>query len=113
MKILIDQNISHRLIPHIKSTFPGISHVRDLGMITSSDYNIFMFAREENFDAILTLDEDFNNLSIIHGTPPKIIWLRIGNCSTTTVAEILLQNKLTIADLHNDMEVECLEIFNP
>ena len=112
MKILIDQNISHRLIPHVQSTFSGIAHVRDIGMMTSSDYNIFMFASEHKFDAILTLEEDFNNLSILHGPPPKIIWLRIGNCSTTVVAEILLRNRSTIAELFNDEEADSLEIFN-
>jgi predicted nuclease of predicted toxin-antitoxin system len=83
MKLLIDQNISHRLKAKIVSAFPDAFHVKDLGLTDFPDYDIFKTARREYFDAVLTLDEDFHNLVLEHGTPPKIIWLRLGNCSTT------------------------------
>ncbi len=62
MKLLIDQNISHRLKARIALAFPETFHVKDLGLTNLPDSVIFDFARQEQFDAVLTLDEDFHNL---------------------------------------------------
>lgn len=112
MKILVDQNISFRLLPHIESVFPDTSHVRDLGLTDFDDFKIFQYAREHQFDAILTLDEDFNNIQLEHGTPPKIIWLRVGNCSTAVLAAVILKNAQLILNFQQDNALECLEIFS-
>ncbi len=76
MKILVDQNISHRLLPLIRSEFPACFHVRELGLTDFADHKIFQYARENNFDIIFTLDEDFNNLQVQHSIPPKVVWFR-------------------------------------
>lgn len=111
MKILIDQNISFRLIPRIQDSFPEISHVRDFGLLNFNDFKIFMFAREHRFSAILTLDEDFYNIQLEHGTPPKVIWVRTGNCSTASLASVLLQNLDLIQSFLEDAGLDCLELF--
>lgn len=49
MKILIDQSISHRLLPRIQSAFPNVFHVRDLGLMDYADFSIFQYAREHDF----------------------------------------------------------------
>ena len=61
MKILIDQNISFRLINWIEGAFPNVLHVKSLGLTDTDDYKIFKYARRNNFDAILT-----NTLVIYH-----------------------------------------------
>ena len=61
MKILIDQNISFRIINRIEGAFPNVLHVKSLGLIDTDDYKIFIYARRNNFDAILT-----NTLVIYH-----------------------------------------------
>jgi len=38
---------------------------------------------------IVTKDEDFHRLSVLHGPPPKVIWIRLGNCSTDDVIRLL------------------------
>ena len=43
MKILVDQNISHRIIPKLKIFFNEISHVKEFGLIYASDLEIFKF----------------------------------------------------------------------
>lgn len=111
MKILVDQNISFRLIPRIIEVFPNTAHVKDFGLIDFNDFRIFQYARQSLFDAILTLDEDFYNIQLEHGTPPKVIWMRLGNCSTAALATAILQNTDTIQSfLHND-QLDCLELF--
>ncbi|MDX2135577.1 MAG: DUF5615 family PIN-like protein [Saprospiraceae bacterium] len=76
MKVLIDQNISFRIIPLIQQAFPEIQHVRDLNLINYPDFQVFQFARLNGYGTILTLDEDFYNIQLEHGTPPKVIWIR-------------------------------------
>lgn len=111
MKILIDQNISFRLLPYLQSEFPEITHVKNVDLMDSSDYKIFKYAQQNEFLSILTLDEDFNNLQLEHGTPPKIIWLRVGNCSTKVLAGIILSKVEIIKNFLSTNETDCLEIF--
>lgn len=92
MKLLIDQNISHRLKARINSAFTEIFHVKELGLTDASDVVIFETARRDNFNAVLTLDEDFHNLVMEHGIPPKILWLRLGNCAISVQAKAILEN---------------------
>lgn len=73
MKVLIDQNISYRIVPRIAHVFTELVHVRALDWIDWNDYDIFMNARLRGFKAIITLDEDFNILLLEHGEPPKVI----------------------------------------
>ena len=70
-----------------------------------------MHARREGFEAIVTLDEDFSPLQLEHNAPPKIIWLRTGNCSTAILAQIILDNAGLIRQFLNDETFDCLEIF--
>jgi predicted nuclease of predicted toxin-antitoxin system len=112
MKILIDQNISFRIVARIQQAFPNIAHVKSLNLIDENDYKIFKFARQNGFDAILTLDEDFYNILLEYNPPPKVIWLRIGNCSTAHLAQIILNNQTDIQTFLNDTTHDCLEIFN-
>jgi predicted nuclease of predicted toxin-antitoxin system len=111
MKLLIDQNISHRLKARITSAFPNISHVKDLGLTDFPDSAIFETARRDNFDAILTLDEDFHNLVLERGIPPKIVWLRLGNCSVTFQAKAILDNAAVIEAFLSTEAHDVLEIF--
>jgi predicted nuclease of predicted toxin-antitoxin system len=111
MKVVIDQNISQRIVPKIEHLFENTAHVRTLGWTDASDIQIFREARTAGFDAILTLDEDFENIILENSPPPKILWLRIRNCSTQHLAEII-KNKIELIDKFlNDSELDCLEIY--
>jgi predicted nuclease of predicted toxin-antitoxin system len=109
--ILIDQNISFRVISRINATFPDVEHVKSLNLMDTNDYDIFMFARRNTIEAVITLDEDFNLLVMEHNPPPKIIWLRIGNASTAVQAETLLRNAAVIRHFLTDSQTDCLEIY--
>lgn len=111
MKVLLDQNISFRLIPLIQIEYFEISHIFDLGWVDWNDFEIFKNAKSQQFDLIITLDEDFNNIILEHKTPPKIIWLKIGNCKTSKIASILNSNYETIKEFVADINLDCLEIY--
>lgn len=112
MKLLFDENLSHRLAAILHDVYPGSCHVRDCGLRGDSDARIWQFALENGF-AIVSKDSDFSQRSRLMGNPPKVIWLRIGNC-TTVRAEMVLRN--TSARIHAFLvsdEESCLVLVHP
>lgn len=84
MKLLFDQNMSPRLVRCLADTFPGSSHVQLVNLDRASDDHVWEYARLNGF-MIVTKDEDFNDLSVMRGSPPKVLWLQLGNCTTAQV----------------------------
>ena len=112
MKLLFDQNISFRLVKKIADLYSDAKHVKGLGIENKSDPEIWSFAKRHGF-TIVTFNEDFYELSIVQGSPPKIIWLRTGNTSTGDLEVILIKNHdLIDAFMSNEnyKELSCLEI---
>ncbi|MEQ9552279.1 MAG: DUF5615 family PIN-like protein [Coleofasciculus sp. G2-EDA-02] len=60
---------------------------------------------------IVTKDADFSELSILLGTPPKVIWIRRGNCSTNDMEKLLRDNYSDINAFSNDLNVGVLTLF--
>lgn len=75
MKLLFDQNISHRLVIAIQDILPDSKQVRELGLENKSDKFIWEYSKKNSY-SIVTFDSDFYEFSLIWGHPPKIIWLR-------------------------------------
>jgi predicted nuclease of predicted toxin-antitoxin system len=109
VKLLLDQNISHRLVKSIEQSFPGTQQIRKLGLENSSDKAIWEFAKREGF-VIVTFDSDFYDLSLLHGHPPKLIWIRSGNLTTTNLEQILKRKQDQIESFISDNQLSCLEI---
>jgi predicted nuclease of predicted toxin-antitoxin system len=88
VKLLLDQNLSFRLINYLDRRFPGSEHVRTTGLDRATDLEVWQYARQNGF-VILSKDGDFHHLCLLHGAPPKVVWLRAGNTSTETIMKIL------------------------
>lgn len=88
MKLLFDQNLSPQLVKHLADLYPDSQHVFFIGLDQSDDRALWDFANQNNF-TVVTRDSDFSALSVLRGFPPKVIWLRRGNCSTQQIEEIL------------------------
>lgn len=88
MKLLFDANLSHLLISSLTDLFPGSVHVREIGLERADDAIIWKYAQEHGF-GIISKDSDFRQLSFLHGSPPKLIWIRRANCTTAAIEEIL------------------------
>lgn len=84
MPLLFDQNLSF----HITKAFPGSIHVRNLKLERADDEVIWKYAKRTGY-TIVSKDGDFHQRSLLYGQPPKVIWIRRGNCSTQNVIEIL------------------------
>lgn len=88
MKFLLDQNLPRSLLSLFEPLFPGSRHVRDLGWERLSDETLWTRARAQGY-AILSKDLDFLELATLHGTPPRVVLVRGGNMSTTTLRVLL------------------------
>ena len=88
MKLLFDHNLSPRLINRLANLFPDSTHVYTLGMDQEDDLNIWKHALSNDF-TIVTRDSDYNELLVLRGFPPKVIWIRRGNCSTNEIETML------------------------
>jgi len=115
MKILLDKNISFRAAKRLREVWPETHQVRELGLENKSDMEIWGFAKTHGY-TILTFDSDFLDISNLHGSPPKIIWLRFGNRSTQELTEILILRSSIIESFVNTSSLEgysCLEMEEP
>lgn len=88
MKLLFDQNLSHRLIQALQREYPESRHVRDVGLSAVSDEAVWHYAAQHGF-TIVTKDADFHQRSFLFGAPPKVVWVRCGNASTSTIEQLL------------------------
>jgi len=88
MKLLFDQNLSSRLVDMLQGLFPGSTHVRTVGLGSADDRTVWEYAARHGL-AIVSKDSDFQQRSMVFDHPPKVIWVRLGNCTTQDVANLL------------------------
>jgi predicted nuclease of predicted toxin-antitoxin system len=91
VRLLFDQNLSRHLVGHLRDVFPESEHVTALGLDAATDQEIWRYAGEHGH-LIVSKDSDFRQLAFLHGPPPKAIWLRVGNASTATILQVLLDH---------------------
>jgi len=109
LKLLFDQNLSYRLVAALQDFFPDSAHVRLLGMEHSDDETIWQHAKDNGF-VIVTQDSDFNERSLLFGYPPKVIWLKSGNTSTSNILDLLRRHHADILSFEADPKSGCLEL---
>lgn len=95
MKLLFDQNLSPRLADGLSDVFPGSVHVRDAGLARATDSAIWSYAQDHDL-TIVSKDSDFHQVSFLRGPPPKVIWIRRGNCTTADIEGLLRTQRTEI-----------------
>ena len=101
MRLLFDQNLSHRLAAHLAAEFPGSAHVRDAALATAPDSDVWAYAATNGF-MLVSKDVDFQQRALLYGHPPKVIWVRSGNGPTAAVATLLRSRIAEIAAFEAD-----------
>lgn len=89
MKLLLDENLSRRLVPLLQRQFPGSSQVALLGLERSSDAQLCDYAAHHGF-VICSKDDDFHRLVAARDYRPRLIHLALGNASNERVLAALL-----------------------
>ncbi|CAN5544350.1 DUF5615 family PIN-like protein [soil metagenome] len=87
-RLLLDENLSPKLVRWLGTTFPDARHISEFGLTGGSDESIWQVAATEGF-TIVSKDSDFYYRSLVRGTPPRVIWLRVGNRGTAAIAALL------------------------
>lgn len=113
MKLLLDQNISCRVVRKLSESYSVVETVRDHGLYEKDDRPIWEYSRKNGY-TIVTFDEDLYNLATLYGPPPKTIWFRTGNLTNDEVAELLIRYESNINLFVNNEFFEkdgCLAIY--
>ena len=109
MRLLFDENLSPRLPAILADLFPDSRHVRDAGLKSADDEGVWVYAIREAL-IIVSKDDDFRGRSFLHGHPPKVIGVLLGNCSTRLVAQALRESHKQIALFERDESAAYLAI---
>ncbi len=109
MKLLLDENLSRRIVPFLQTAFPGSSQVALLNLEGASDTEIWQYAKDNGF-VIVSRDSDFQERSLVTGHPPQVVWLKIPNRSKTIVLNILLDHHTEIEQALIEQNRACVEI---
>jgi predicted nuclease of predicted toxin-antitoxin system len=112
VKRLLNENLSPRLVASISDLYPGSTHIEDCGLLAAPDEHVWRFALDHAL-AIVTKDSDFSERSVLEGCPPKVIWLRIGNCNTARARVVLPSSASEIAAFLSNKQDCCLVISTP
>lgn len=107
MKLLFDHNLSPRLVSSLADIYPESNHLFNLNLDTAEDSSVWEYARDNNF-TIVTKDSDFSELSLLRGFPPKVIWIRIGNCTTKDIESLIRSNTKEIEDFYKESKLGIL-----
>ncbi|MHB1734573.1 DUF5615 family PIN-like protein [Ferrimicrobium acidiphilum] len=109
MKLLLDENLSRRMLGILEPYFPESSHVSFVGLEGAKDTEIWSFAGESNF-VIVTRDSDFSELAALHGPPPKVIVLQISNCRWRDMASPIIKKHKELVTYLGQPDVVVVEL---
>ncbi len=110
MRLLFDHNLSPRLVPRLSDAYLQAEHVYLIGLDKASDEIVWQYARDNGY-TIVTRDVDFSELSVLRGFPPKLIWIRRGNCSTHEIEELLRSHREVVETFGLDPATSILTLF--
>ena len=110
MKLIFDQNLSPKLVERLKDLFPDSTHVHLSGLGKAMDLDIWEFAKAGGF-TIVSKDADYGEMSMALGFPPKVLWIRRGNCSTTQIEELIRRDYAFIQQLDSNPVLSVISIL--
>ena len=91
----------------LEEFYPGTAHIKSVLTTAADDRDIWQYAVENGF-AIVSKDDDFEQRSILLGHPPKVIWIRLGNCRTADIAALLQSSVKVMHAFDNDKDKSLL-----
>ena len=107
MRLLFDQNLSHRLCARLADLGVTAVHVRSIGLEAADDARVWDYAATHEF-MIVSKDADFNNRAFLFGPPPKVVWIRRGNCSTRDIEDLWRARHTDVVAFSSDVDAALL-----
>jgi predicted nuclease of predicted toxin-antitoxin system len=109
VRLLFDQNLAPRLVRSLVDLYADSVHVRDVGLASADDVVVWEYAKQHAL-TIVSKDGDFHQRSFLYGHPPKVIWIRRGNCSTAIIERMLRDHHADICVFLTDPEAAFLAL---
>ena len=91
MRFLLDENVSHRVCPHLKAAGHDAVHVTEIGLTSADDQAVLGRARDQD-RVLISCDHDFVQLLFASGdTRPSVILVReVDALPSAALAALLL-----------------------
>lgn len=109
MTLLFDQNLSRRLPRLLAAEYPRSEQVVGAGLTGADDQAVWDHAAARGL-AVVSKDADFRDMSILHGPPPQVVWLRVRNSPTAAVVALLRDRAADVAAFLADPTLGVLEL---
>jgi predicted nuclease of predicted toxin-antitoxin system len=109
MKLHFDHNLSPRLVRRLSDLYPGASRVALVDLDRAPDGAVWAYAQTNDF-IIITTDADCSDAVVVRGFPPKVLWLRSGNRTTSDAEQTLRRGHAPIVAFANDPAIDVLEL---
>ena len=109
VKLLVDENLAARLVRDVAGTYPDSAHLETLHLMGAADELVWQRAGQAGY-VLVTKDEDFHRMSVVYGPPPKVVWIRLGNCATADVARLLCSEVEQVRGFVADPETSFLSL---
>lgn len=110
MKLLFDENLSPKLVAALADVFPGAVHIDRIGLGSESDSEVWQYAKVNRF-VLVSKDSDFYDKSVLFGHPPKVIWIRRGNCTNRQLQLLLINKAEAICEFLQDPNLSCIKLL--
>lgn len=107
MKLLFDANLSRKLVQRLADVFADSAHVAEVGLERADDRAVLDYAIEHDY-VVVSKDEDFHQMVFLTGPPPKVVWVRLGNCTTAQVELALRDGRERISAFDQDPDAAFL-----
>jgi predicted nuclease of predicted toxin-antitoxin system len=107
VKLLVDENLAHRFVGMLEDLYPGSAHVHQCGLGSADDAAIWNYAKKSGF-TIVSKDSDFEERSILQGCPPKVVWLRVSNCTSAEIENLLRTAHIAVKQFIEKGDETCL-----
>ena len=108
-RLFFDEPLSEELCELMADIFSDSLHIRLLGQGGAADAIVWDLARQHEC-LLVSKDEDFHRLALLHGAPPKFVWIRLGNCTTDDIAQLLRRRYNDILRFNEQDEARVLEL---
>lgn len=89
-RFLIDNQLPAALTRWIEEQGCAADHVLTLNLGQAPDTAIWLHAANTRA-VIISKDEDFAKLTLMRPEPVSVVWLRLGNCRTSTLLENMVR----------------------
>jgi predicted nuclease of predicted toxin-antitoxin system len=111
MKLLLDENLSWRMIKQLTPIFSEVVHAAELKIKQpADDISIWDYAKKNGF-TIISKDDDFEKIVLLRKAPPKLIYLKTYNLDTKKLVDLIMENSDKIIKFINSDENDIFEIY--